>query len=162
MGWERANVFAPGTGEQIEYGWGKPNWLPWSEAEQRATRKAVALYDQTSFAKLLVRGPDAESLLQWLCTADVAVEPGRAVYTGMLNSRGGYESDVTVTRTGWEEYLVVSSSGSVTRDQDWISRHRADDGRVDVLDVSSAYAVFGVMGPRSRELLSVVKGGLLR
>jgi glycine cleavage system aminomethyltransferase T len=71
-----------------------------------------------------------------------------------LNSRGGYESDVTVTRTAHDEYLVVSSSGSVTRDQDWILRHRRKDERVDVLDVSSSYAMYGVMGPRSRDLLA--------
>ncbi len=155
MGWERANVFAPkGTTPEIEYGWGKPNWLPWSEAEQRAARSEVALFDQTSFGKMLVRGPDAERLLQWLCSADVAVEPGRAVYTAMLNTRGGYESDLTVTRLGREEFLLVTSSGSVVRDQDWISRHARLGDRVDVVDVSSAYAVYGVMGPRSRELLS--------
>jgi 4-methylaminobutanoate oxidase (formaldehyde-forming) len=155
MGWERANVFAPeGREPVIEYGWGKPNWLPWSETEQRATRTAVALFDQTSFGKMLVRGPDAARLLQRLCSADVAVEPGRAVYTAMLNSRGGYESDLTVTRLGPDEFLLVTSSGSVVRDQSWISRHADPADHVDVVDVSSAYAVYGVMGPRSRRLLS--------
>ena len=72
MGWERANVFAPeGTTPVIEYGWGKPNWLPWSDAEQVATRRDVALFDQTSFGKLLVKGRDAEAL------AAVAVHRGR-------------------------------------------------------------------------------------
>ena len=156
MGWERANVFSPEPRDAIEYGWGKPNWLPWSEEEQRVTREEVALYDQTSFGKMIVRGPDAEALLQRLCSADVAVEPDRAVYTAVLNSRGGYESDVTVTRTSDDEYLLVTSSGSVVRDLDWISRHRRPEERAEVVDVSSAYAVFGVMGPRSRELLSRV------
>jgi heterotetrameric sarcosine oxidase gamma subunit len=155
MGWERVNVFAPrGAKPVIEYGWGKPNWLPWSEVEQRATRAEVALFDQTSFGKMLVRGAGAERLLQWLCSADVAVGPGRAVYTAMLNSRGGYESDLTVTRLGRDEFLLVTSSGSVVRDQDWILRHAEPGDHVDLVDVSSAYAVFGLMGPRSRELLS--------
>jgi heterotetrameric sarcosine oxidase gamma subunit len=155
MGWERANVFAPkATTPDIEYGWGRPHWLPWSDVEQRATRAEVALFDQTSFGKMLVRGADAERSLQWLCGADVAVEPGRAVYTAMLNSRGGYESDLTVTRLGAEEFLLVTSSGSIERDQDWIGRHARAGDHVDVVDVSSAYAVYGVMGPRSRELLS--------
>ena len=43
----------------IEYSWDKPNWLPWSVAEQRATRGAVAVFDQTSFSKYLVSGPRA-------------------------------------------------------------------------------------------------------
>src|SRR5215469_10236206 len=86
MGWERANFFAPdGAAPTIEYTWGKPNWLPWSAAEQRAAREAVAVFDQTSFSKFQLTGPDAESVLQWLCTADAAVPPGRTVYTGLLN-----------------------------------------------------------------------------
>ena len=99
MGWERANFFAPpGEHPVLEYAWGRPNWQPFSDQEQRAARTAVAVFDQTSFAKYLVTGRDAEQVLQWLCTNDVAVEPGRAVYTGMLNARGTYEADITVTR----------------------------------------------------------------
>jgi heterotetrameric sarcosine oxidase gamma subunit len=155
MGWERANVFAPpGVEPKLEYTWGKPNWLPWSAAEQRATRERVALFDQTSFGKLLVKGRDAEALLQWLCTADVAVEPGRVVYTGMLNGRGGYEADVTVTRLAHDEYLLVTGSASVVRDLDWLRRHVMPEQHAEIVDVTSAYAVYGVMGPRSRDLLS--------
>ena len=155
MGWERANFFAPpGCDPQLEYTWGKPSWLPWSADEQRSTRQRVALYDQTSFGKLLVSGRDAEELLQWLCTADMAVCPGRVVYTGMLNGRGGYESDVTVTRLSPDEYLVVTSSASVERDRDWIARHVRADQHVAVTDVTSALAVYGVMGPSSRALLT--------
>ena len=89
MGWERPNVFAPpGTAPVLEYTWDAPNWLPWSAAEQRAARRDVALFDQTSFSKYLLTGPDSEQALQWLCTADVAVPPGRVVYTGMLGRAG--------------------------------------------------------------------------
>jgi 4-methylaminobutanoate oxidase (formaldehyde-forming) len=155
MGWERPSYFAPaGQDPAIEYAWGKQNWLPWSAAEQRATRSAVAVFDQTSFSKYLVTGPDAEAALQWICTNDVAVPVGRAVYTGLLNRRGTYESDLTVTRTGPEEFLLVSSAATTERDQDWIRRHLPPGGHVQVVDVTSAYAVLGVMGPRSRELLT--------
>jgi 4-methylaminobutanoate oxidase (formaldehyde-forming) len=162
MGWERANVFAPaevtaalpaGQGPQLEYTWGKPSWLPWSIAEQQATRERVAVFDQTSFSKYLVVGPDAERALQWLCTADVAVPPGRVVYTGMLGEGGTYQADVTVTRLSGEEYLVVSSAASTIRDLDHLHRRIPADARAWPVDVTGAYAVYGVMGPRSRELL---------
>jgi heterotetrameric sarcosine oxidase gamma subunit len=154
MGWERANFFAPpGTDPRLEYTWGKPHWLEWSAAEQRATRESVALYDQTSFGKLLITGPDAEALLQWVCTADVAVEPGRAVYTGMLNERGGYEADVTITRLGYEEFLLVTGAASVVRDLDHLTKQVGPQQRVAVVDVTPSYAVFGVMGPNARSLL---------
>jgi len=155
MGWERANFFAPpGTDPVIEYSWSKPNWLPWVAAEHTNTRRAVTVFDQTSFSKYLVVGPDAESALQWLCTADVAVPPGRTVYTGMLNARGTYESDVTVTRISGTEYLVVSSAATTERDQDHIRRNLPPGSAATVVDLTSSYAVLGVMGPRSRELLS--------
>jgi glycine cleavage system aminomethyltransferase T/glycine/D-amino acid oxidase-like deaminating enzyme len=154
MGWERANFFAPpGERPQIEYSWGKQNWQPWSSAEQVATRRAVAVFDQTSFSKYLVTGPDAEAALQWLCTNDVAVGPGRAVYTGMLNDRGTYESDITVTRLSDEEFLLVASAATAERDCDHIRRRMPPGSRATLVDVTSAYAVYGVMGPRSRDLL---------
>jgi heterotetrameric sarcosine oxidase gamma subunit len=155
MGWERANFFAPrGHDPVIEYAWGQQNWQPYCNAEQRAARTAVAVFDQTSFSKYLLTGRDAERVLQWLCTNDVAVEPGRTVYTGMLNARGTYEADITVTRVGKEEFLLVSSSASTERDKDHIRARVPEDAHAALIDVTSGYAVYGVMGPRSRELLS--------
>jgi heterotetrameric sarcosine oxidase gamma subunit len=157
MGWERANFFAPpGQSPAIEYGWGKQNWQPWSSAEQRAVRAGVALFDQTSFSKYLMTGADAEPVLQWLCTADVGVEPGRTVYTGMLSARGTYEADITVTRISTGEFLLISSAASTERDIDHITRRIPAEARAALVDVTSAYAVYGVMGPRSRELLARV------
>ncbi|MFC7494095.1 MULTISPECIES: GcvT family protein [unclassified Nocardioides] len=145
MGWERANVFAPA----LEYTWGKPTWLDACAAEQRATRTDVAVFDQTSFSKYAVSGPDALAGLQWVCAADVDVPVGSCVYTPFLNERGTYEADLTVTRTGPDSFLLVSSSATTVRDLDWLARHG-----VAAEDVTEAYAVLGVMGPRSRALLS--------
>ena len=114
----------------------------------------MAVYDQTSFSKYLVTGPDAEAALQWLCTNDVAVAPGRTVYTGLLSERGTYESDITVTRLSGTEYLLVASAATTERDSDHIRRAMPAGCRATLVDVTSAYAVYGVMGPRSRELLS--------
>jgi heterotetrameric sarcosine oxidase gamma subunit len=156
-GWERANFFAPpGDEPTIEYSWGKQNWLPWSAAEQTATRTAVAVFDQMSFSKFVLVGPDAESALQWLCTADMAVEVGTTVYSGMLNERGTYESDVTVTRTADDEFLIISSAGTTERDKDHIRKNLPAGNHAQLVDVTSSLAVFGVMGPRSRDLLATL------
>lgn len=159
MGWERPLYLAPeGEDPRLDYSWDKPSWLPWSVAEQRATRGAVAVFDQTSFSKYLVVGRDAEAALQWLCTNDVSGPVGSVVYTGLLNSRGTYESDLTVTRVSATDFLLVSSSATTERDQDWVRKHVPDGLDVNVVDVTSAYAVLGVMGPRSRELLERASG----
>ncbi|GAA4364367.1 FAD-dependent oxidoreductase [Nocardioides caricicola] len=145
MGWERPNVFGAG----LEYSWDKPSWLPWSAAEQVACRTDVAVFDQTSFSKYVVSGPSALAGLQWVCAADVDVEVGGCVYTPFLNERGTYEADLTVTRTGADSFLLVSSSATTIRDLDWLARHG-----VPAVDVTEEHAVLGVMGPRSRALLA--------
>jgi heterotetrameric sarcosine oxidase gamma subunit len=158
MGWERANFFAPSRAEaKIEYGWGHQNWHPWVAAEHRACRERVALFDMSSFAKLLVKGPDAYALLDRLVANVVPAEPGRTVYTGMLNERGGYESDFTITCLAPGEYLIVTGSAQAVRDRDVIERElaRTDLGCA-VVDVTAMYAMIAVMGARSRELMQRV------
>jgi sarcosine dehydrogenase len=155
MGWERANWFAPdGVEPEAVYSFGRQNWFPYAAAEHRAAREAVAVFDQTSFAKLRLEGADAEAVLQRLCANDVAVPAGRVVYTAMLNERGGFESDLTVTRLAADAYLIVTGSAQGTRDLDWIRRHLPAGARATVTEVTGAYAVLGLMGPRSRELLA--------
>jgi len=155
MGWERANWFAPeGVSPESVYSFGRQNWFPYVAAEHRAAREAVALFDQSSYAKLLLKGPDAERLLARLCANEVAVPVGRVVYTGMLNERGGYESDLTVTRLAEDTFLIVTGTAQATRDLDWITRHIEESAHAAVVDVTAAWAMLGVMGPRSRELLS--------
>ncbi|MDQ1586742.1 MAG: hypothetical protein QOH80_2107 [Actinomycetota bacterium] len=153
-GWERANWFAPESVKPVvEYSWGRQNWFPYSATEHLAARTDVALFDQTSFAKYVVRGDDAERALAYVCANDVAVPVGRTVYTGLLNDRGGYEADLTLTRTDWNEYLVVTSSAQGVHDLDVLRRGMPAGLHAEVVDVTSAYAVFGLMGPRSRDLL---------
>ena len=133
-GSEPTSFAPPGEEPCLEYTWGKPNWLRLVERTSSGrTRSAVTVFDETSFGKLMVTGRDAESVLQRLCTADVAVPVGRAVYTGMLNERGGYEADVTVTRLAHDRYLLVTSSASVVRDLVWIERHVDVDEHVAVV-----------------------------
>ena len=159
MGWERANWFAPpGIKPVVEYGWGRQNWFGHSAAEHLAARTEVAIFDQTSFAKIAVKGSDAEAALQYLCSNDVAVAPGRTVYTALLNDRGGYEADVTVTRIRWNEYLLVTSSAQGVHDLDLLRRGAPAGLSVEFFDVTSAYAVLSVMGPQSRALLSRLSG----
>ncbi|HEX5326241.1 MAG TPA: glycine cleavage T C-terminal barrel domain-containing protein, partial [Acetobacteraceae bacterium] len=157
MGWERANWFAAdGSPREIAYSFGRQNWFCSVAEEHRACREAVAVFDMTSFAKLLLQGRDAERVLQRLCANDVAVPVGRSVYTPMLNQRGGFESDVTIARLAEDMFLLLTGTAQGVRDTHWIRGHIPDDARAVLTDVTSAYAVIGVMGPRSRALLAQV------
>jgi sarcosine dehydrogenase len=155
MGWERPNFFAPSRAEaRIDYGWERQNWFPHAAAEHQATRAAVTIIDLTSFAKFLLQGRDAETALQRLCPNDVAVPVGSTIYTGLLNARGTYESDLTVARIAADRYLLVTGTAQATRDADWIRRNLPEGLHATLTDVTSTYAVIAVMGPRARDLLS--------
>jgi 4-methylaminobutanoate oxidase (formaldehyde-forming) len=153
-GWEQAKWFAIGDRRIDEtLTFGRPGWLEIVSEEHRAARQCVALNASTLMGVLQVAGPDAKSLLQLVCANNIAVEQGRIVYTPMLNSRGGIESDFTVTRVGEEVFLVVSGISHVDRDRDRLLRFAAGFENVSVTDVTSNYATLAINGPKSRELL---------
>ncbi len=160
-GWERPNWFAePGSNPAYEYSYGRQNWFDACKRECEAVRDAVGLFDQTCFAKFLVQGADACSLLNHLSTANVDVAPGRIVYTQWLNERGGIEADLTITRLAPNEFMVVTSAICQTRDLAWLRRaiEARPNTHCTVTDVTAGIAMLGVMGPRSRELLQTLSG----
>ncbi len=154
-GWERANWFAPEGVEPVyRYSYKRQNWFPYSAEEHMAVRSSVGLFDQSSFAKFLLQGRDSEAVLQRICCNDVAVPVGKVVYTQWLNERGGIEADLTVTRIAEDAYLVVTGAGVAGHDLYWLKRNIPADAHAFVTDVTSGYAVLGLMGPNSRDLLS--------
>ena len=156
-GWERANWYAPTPEEaRYEYSYKRQNWFGYSAAEHNATRENVALFDQTSFAKFEVQGPDAAAAMNRICANDVDVEAGAAVYGAWLNERGGIEADLTVTRLSENRFFVVTSAASQNRDFDWLTRNLPTDGSVAATDVTSGYAVLAIMGPNARTFLQSV------
>ena len=161
-GWERPNWYAPhGVEPKYAYSFGRQNWFPYAAEEHRAVRERVGLFDQSSFAKFLLQGRDAEPILQRICANEVGGPPGNVVYTSMLNERGGIECDLTVTRIAEDRYLIVTAAAAATHDQHWIRTHIPDGACAVLTDVTSAFAVLGVMGPASRRFLSRCTGAEL-
>lgn len=153
-GWERPNWFARGGMEPVmQYSFGRQNWFECHAAEHKACRERAAIFDQTGFSKYVFRGPDALNVLQRLCGNAVDVPVGRIVYTGMFNAQGGFESDLTIVRAGFAEFYLISGTSQTMRDLDWIARNMQADEHAEIVDVTSAWSVLGVMGPQSRALL---------
>ncbi|MGA3158823.1 MAG: FAD-dependent oxidoreductase [Steroidobacteraceae bacterium] len=154
LGWERPNWFA--RGDEVakdEYSFVRPNWFEAVAREHRAAREGVAIFDQTSFGKFQMLGADAERALNWICSNDVARPVGGLVYTQMLNDHGGIECDLTVSRLAADCFHIVTGTGFVTHDFDWINRHIPAGFDARLVDVTSRYAVLSVMGPAARRLL---------
>ncbi len=154
MGWERPLWFAPeGVEPKDVYSYHKPNWFAYTAEECRAAREGVAVFDQSSFGKHLIQGRDARAFLQRMCAGDVDTPVGKLVYTHMLNSSGGIETDITVNRLAEDRYLIISSATTHPRDKAWIEKHMTREEHVTLADVTSAYSVLSVQGPKSRDLL---------
>ena len=156
-GWERANWFEPNAERGDESlrprGWAGKHWSPAIGAEHIACREAAAIFDESSFAKILVSGEGAADLLESLCANRVARDVGQVTYTQMLNPRGGIECDFTVTRLAEDRFRIVTGTAFGQHDLAWIAQHAPDDGSVQVVDETSAYACFGLWGPRARDIL---------
>ncbi len=138
------------------YSFGRPNWFEAVGREHRAAREAAVVIDQSSFAKFLLVGPDAAAALDWICANDATKVPGRLTYTQMLNARGGIECDLTVARLAEDRFHIVTGTGFASHDFDWIARNIPTGLRAQLVDVTSAYAVLSLMGPRSREILQAL------
>jgi glycine cleavage system T protein len=155
-GWERANWFArEGQEREYRYSWKRQNWFENQRDEHLAVRNGVGLFDMTSFGKIRVEGRDALSFLERLCANEINVEPGRIVYTQMLNARGGIESDLTVTRLSETAFLLVVPGATLQRDLAWLRKHVRDEFVV-ITDMTAAESVLCVMGPKARELMRKV------
>ncbi len=157
-GWERVNFYrsneALGMGFSPPRGWAGRLFSPAVPAEHLACRRSVALFDQSSFAKLSITGPDAAPFLQWVCDNDVARSVGAVTYTQALNEAGGIEADITVTRTGPESFQVVTGTAFGSHDGSWLRRQaRATGHRVRIDDTTGQFCCFALWGPRSREML---------
>jgi len=156
-GWERANWFEPnaerGDASLRPRGWAGRLWSPAIGAEHRACREAVAIFDESSFAKLDVVGEGAADFLERLCDNRVARDVGTVTYTQMLNERGGIECDFTVTRLAEDRFRIVTGTAFGQHDAAWIRAHAPGDGSVLVEDVTSRFACLGLWGPAARDLL---------
>ncbi len=159
LGWERPNWFADLFANEEPkdiYTYGRQNWFEAVGREHKAVREAAVIFDQTSFAKFVLKGRDAETALSWIAANDVSKPVGSLIYTQMLNDKGGIECDVTCARIAENEYYIVTGTGFATHDFDWISRSIPDGLHAELVDVTSAYTVLSLMGPNSRTILERV------
>ncbi|MCP4142471.1 MAG: FAD-dependent oxidoreductase [Chloroflexi bacterium] len=158
MGWEIPDWYAPpGKEAKVEeYTWKRQNWFEYLAEEHKACREDVILMDVTSMSKFLVQGRDAEKVMNNICANDVAVPVGQVVYTQWLNERGGMMADLTVTRIADDKYFIVSAGDFYTHDLLWLKKHIPYDAHAFVTDMTSAYILMNLQGPKSRQLMQKI------
>ncbi|MGD1926698.1 MAG: FAD-dependent oxidoreductase [Paracoccaceae bacterium] len=149
-GWERPVVF--GDAPHAPLAFGRPPWFDQVAAEVEAAHNRAALFDLSTFGTLDVEGPDACRLLDRVCANRMDRGPGRAIYTQMLNARGGIESDLTAVRISDTHYRLSVGTSAVLRDIAWLNRHAADFD-VTIRDRTAEVSTIGLMGPDSAAIL---------
>ncbi len=156
-GWENTSWFGP-PGIEIPFiqSHGRQGWWSFHEAEHHSTRNDVALYDMSSMSNFVVEGPDAERILNRLSGNNVAVEPGKCVYTQWMNPAGRILADLTVTRLADDRFMVVVAEGFHRRVETMMRRSIGPDDRVSVMDATSGITMISLQGPKSRALLSKI------
>ena len=163
-GWERVEYYAREDGAQgsgaaaddgAPRGWAGHGWSPWVLPEHRAAREAAALFDESSFAKIEITGPEAAAFVAHAFAGRVDGPPGSLAYTQALDDRGGVAMDVTVSRVAPDAFLVVTGTASGRHDLAWLrDRARETGSAARIADVSGAWACFGLWGPRARDVLA--------
>ena len=163
FGWERVNYFDPDNSwrrmgsDQRKWGWNRPPYFERIGKEHQSTRERVALFDLTSFGKIEVNGPGALTLLQRVSDSNIDKPIGTAIYTQFLNSRGGVEADITITRLSSDKFLVITGSAFIGNDLAWLRMHLQDtDGEITIRDITEDWACLALWGPKSRDVLSKI------
>jgi glycine cleavage system aminomethyltransferase T/glycine/D-amino acid oxidase-like deaminating enzyme len=149
-GWERPLYFDKQQAPRLSFD--KPDWFDQVAQEVGYAHNDAAIFDQSSFGKIGVSGPDAERFLNRVCANNMARSPARAIYTAMLNERGGYESDLTALRISNDEYRLYVGTSAIKRDLAWLHRHLKPDEKVKLNDQTDDFAVLGLMGPKAAEI----------
>jgi 4-methylaminobutanoate oxidase (formaldehyde-forming) len=156
LGWERPNWYADHEHPADEYSFGRQNWFDRVGEEHRAVRERAALFDSSSFAKYDIVGRDSERALSWLCANNVSGAPGKLTYSQMLNRSGRIECDLTVARLAEDHFYIVTGTGYRTHDKAWMLKNIEPGMDVDLLDITEQWGTLALMGPRSRDILSVI------
>jgi len=156
-GWEGADWFAgAGVDAVAEPGWQRAPWWDRWRAEHLAVRTAAGLIDMSFMGKLAVTGADAGAVLERLSTATVAGEVDRITYTQWLTEQGRLEADLTVTRRGPQDFLVITSDNTIGHTLAVLRRAIPDGADVAIADETHTAALLCLQGPRSRDVLAAV------
>ncbi len=155
--WERVNYYSTHRGDDAlrPRDWLGKHWSSAVQVEHHATRTTAGLFDESSFAKARISGEGASQFLNYVCANNVVKGVGKTVYTQALNSKGGIESDYTVTQTGENEFMIVTGTAFATHDFGWLAKMRREYSfeKVEIVNITRDLTCFGIMGPNSRAIL---------
>jgi aminomethyltransferase len=131
-------------------GWDMPVNYGSQIEEHHAVRRDAGMFDVSHMLALDLAGPDAKTWLRGLLANDVAKlkDSGKALYSCMLNERGGVIDDLIVYRFSDADYRIVVNAGTADKDVAWMRQRIAATGANVTLQARRDLAMIAVQGPQ--------------
>lgn len=138
------------------HGWDMPLNYGSQIEEHHAVRQRAGMFDVSHMTIVDVTGPEAKAYLRRLLANDVAKlsQPGKALYTGMLNEQGGVIDDLIVYYFADDSYRLVVNSATRDKDMQWLQKQA---GEFDVaVTERTEFAMIALQGPQAEEKVAVL------
>jgi len=120
--------------------------------EHETVRNAVGVFDVSHMGEFVLRGPNAEALIQKFASNDVSVLfDGKAQYSCMPNGKGGIVDDLIIYRVSANEFFIVVNASNIEKDWNWISS--LNDLGLEMENLSDAYSLLAIQGPKAAEAM---------
>ncbi len=156
-GWECPNYFPPkGEDGYEEPNWRRSNAFKHVGAECKHVMEKVGIIDLTRFAKTKISGPGAKAWLNNMTCQKVPEKDGRIALSPMLDAKGNFKTDMTVSRVNENEFFCVTASVGKKHDQHWMIENLPTDGSVGMEDLTYQMGCLVLVGPKSRDVLAKV------
>ena len=142
-------------------GWEMPIQYPSGIiAEHLYTRQVCSLFDVSHMGRLLVEGPQRKEFLQHVLTSNVsALDLNMAQYCIIPNENGGAVDDAYLYLFQEDNYLLVVNAANIDKDLEHLNRALSGFDCT-ITNISDQWASIAVQGPKSKEMLMTLTGGV--
>ncbi len=138
-------------------GWEVPVYFTSIIDEHLCVRQNCGLFDISHMGEFRVHGSGSKNFLDFLVTNKVhSLVPNRAVYSPMLNEKGGIIDDLIIYEMTDENFLIIVNASNIDKDFTWM-KSKAPQG-VQVENISNQRGILAVQGPNSRKVIESVFG----
>lgn len=121
-------------------------------AEHETVRNGVGVFDVSHMGEFILSGPNALALIQKITSNDAStLTIGKAQYSCLPNDEGGIVDDLLVYQLKDEQYLLVVNASNIDKDWNWIVSQ--NDLDVDMKNLSDAYSLLAIQGPKAVEAM---------
>ena len=124
--------------------------------EHRCVRQKAGVFDVSHMGEFWVEGPQAQALLQKICSNDIAkLIPGKAQYNYWPNRQGGVIDDLIVYQIEKEKYLLVVNASNIDKDWEWLKGVNKEFGAT-LTNASDALSLLAVQGPLALQIVQTL------